>query len=763
MKGMRGLRSVKWETFLTVVVIIIFCVAGTFSASTIIEENNEIKEMLAAGGGYEMSPRQHAWLFFYIALMGISGLGLVGMLFSKIENLEKISRENEAMTSMLRPRMAAVESAKDGIGITDADGKIRFANKALALYHGYENVGDLSGRAWHMLYTEEQKSWMETEVLPILKINGYWAGHCRGLRRDGSEFIQDMAMTHLEDGGWVWVLRDYSEMMETITTSNRRLAAIEAAGDGIGLVDREGRLSYINRALMDLHAIPGESIGDYVGKPWENLYTPQGREEIHQKVMPLLRKNKHWKGEAPLKRADGKVIFAEMSLTLLPDGGLIGTARDISDRKKAEKEKDDLQKQFFQAQKMEAIGRLAGGIAHDFNNILASMLGYAEFLTEDLDPVSKQHKFAQQIMSGGMQAKKLVEQILTFSRRKESARDVLILSEAVNETANILRATIPPTITLDIQVNTSDSSISANSSQISQVLMNLCVNARDAMESEEGILAIHIDRVAGVEVTPESITSDSVPEANYAPESRFHGANGNETMVLIGHVGRNSDYVRVRVIDNGCGMTRDVMDHIFDPFFTTKDMDRGTGLGLSTVHGMIAGHQGAIIVKSCPGKGTCFELYFPAIEVRAEESRGRTGVADTKEHGIDGAKVLLVEDEVAVRGMMLQMLERIGCEAQECVSGSDALDTLRKNPGYYDVILSDHLMPGMTGLEMAKEMRKGGVDIPIILLSGYSKEKLVDAMNDRESSIDAFLRKPTDSRTLSETIKDVLQGRRKAA
>lgn len=760
---MKTLQRIKPEILLTAIVIIIFCVAGSVSAFSIIEENNKIREVAAGGQSYEASPEEHAFLFFYIVLMAFSGFALMALLITKIGRLEKMHLENQRIMGLLQPRMAAVESAKDGIGIADAEGNIRFVNRALALYHGYDNVEDLSGRPWHVLYTENQKSWMETEVLPILEIRGYWAGHCRGLRRDGSEFIQDVAMTYLEDGGWVWVLRDYSEMIETITTSNRRLAAIEAAGDGIGLVDREGRLTYINKALMELHAIPREGIDDYIGQPWEKLYTAQGIEEIHRKVMPLLRKNKHWKGEAPLKRADGKIIFAEMSLTLLPDGGLIGTARDISDRKKAEKEKDDLQKQFFHAQKMEAIGRLAGGIAHDFNNILASMLGYAEFLTEDLDPASKQHKFAQQIMSGGTQAKKLVEQILTFSRRKESARDILMLSEAVNETANILRATIPPTITLDIQINTGNSEISANSSQISQVLMNLCVNARDAMEKEEGILAVHVDRVAGRDITPETIVSDSSPAANYAPESRLYEASRNETTVLIGHVGRDSDYIRVCVIDNGCGMTREVMEHIFEPFFTTKDMDRGTGLGLSTVHGMIAGHQGAIIVKSCPGKGTCFELYFPAVEARAETARGKAGVADVRTHGIDGAKILLVEDEAQVRSMMMQMLERIGCEAQECVSGPSALDILREKPGYYDIILSDHLMPGMTGLEMARELRKGGIDIPIVLLSGYSKEKLTEALNDKEAGIEAFLRKPTDSRTLSETINGVLRDRRKAA
>ncbi|HEY8189750.1 MAG TPA: PAS domain S-box protein, partial [Micavibrio sp.] len=522
--------------------------------------------------------REHIYLFSSVIVMGISGLGLIALLLHKINTLESAYQRTSSIMSLLEPRMAAVESSKDGIGITDAEGNISYVNHALARHYGFSDASELIGESWTMLYSPQQAEWMTTEVMPVLAEEGHWQGHCTGLRRDGSEFYQDMTMTLLDDHGWVWIVRDYSEMMETMMVSNRRLAAIEAAGDGIGLVDREGRLTYINKALMNLHAIKPENLDQFIGQPWSNLYSLKGQVDINEKVMPLLRRVGHWKGEAPIRRTDDQIVFAEMSLTLLPDGGLIGTARDITDRKQAEKEKEHLQKQFFQAQKMEAIGRLAGGIAHDFNNILASMLGYTEFLMEDIDPATKQHHFARQIMHGGRQAQNLVEQILAFSRRKESERSKLDITEAVGETVTMLRATLPSTISLDLQINADNAEINANATQISQILMNLCVNARDAMHDERGVLKITIDRLPGADCHYTALLADEVPEINYTPGSRFVDTTDQSTVLLLGCVARNAAYVRIAVEDTGCGMNRAVMEQIFEPFFTTKDIDKGTGL-----------------------------------------------------------------------------------------------------------------------------------------------------------------------------------------
>lgn len=715
-------------------------------------------------GEGEYAGEKHMWLFASVMIMGVSGLGLIALLLHKISTLEIAYEEKQKIAGLLEPRMAAVESSKDGIGITDPDGNIRYVNKALSQFHGFENPDELIGKNWHVLYSADQTEWMEAEVLPALRRQGHWQGHCTGLRKDKSQFYQDLTMTHLENGGWVWIVRDYSEIMDAMNTSNRRLAAIEAAGDGIGMVDREGCLTYINRALMNLHGITDELLGEYIGQPWENLYTPEGKEDIHQKVMPHIQQYGHWKGEAAIRRTDDKVVMAEMSLTLLPDGGLIGTARDITDRKKSEKEKEQLQKQFFQAQKMEAIGRLAGGIAHDFNNILASMLGYAEFLIDDLDPASKQHHFARQIMQGGRKAQHLVEQILAFSRRKETNRAAIDMGEAVNETAAMLRATLPPMIMLDVQITPQNVEINANATQISQILMNLCVNARDAMTDERGELKVTVDRMRGADFQYPSCISDAVPGINYTPETQFASSDSDATVLLVGTLSRNDEYICVSVADTGCGMDRQVMEHIFEPFFTTKELDKGTGLGLSTVHGLVAGHQGALVVRSTPGKGTRFELYFPAAarSLSPVENMTEEEGASSRMPVAAGKHILLVEDENTVREMLTHMLRRMGCEVNCCQAGDEAIDHLRENPEKYDLVLSDHMMPNMTGVELAQEIHVDFPDLPVVLISGYSPKKLEDAMA-INPSIRAVLKKPVTGKKLRETVENILMKTRQAA
>lgn len=565
-------------------------------------------------------------------------------------------------------------------------------------------------------------------------------------------------MTALEDGGHVWVVRDYTEVMESTALASKRLAAIEAADDGIGLVDSEGNITYINKALMCLHGIEKEDLGNYIGQKWESLYNGAGQEEVKNNILPLLKKEGYWKGDAPILRKDGETVYAEMSLTLLNDGGFIGTARDITSRKKAEQEKEDLQTQFFQAQKMEAIGRLAGGIAHDFNNILASTLGYAEFLLEDLPAESKEHHFASQIMSGSLQAQGLVEQILAFSRRNEGAKDIVDLVESVGETGAMLKAMMPSSIELKIEVDEAEAPVSGNATHISQTLMNLCVNAIDAMGEEHGCLSIHIDRKNGDDTGYPDMLVDEPLTADEAPPVHISDVNG-AILLKLGKLVRDQDYARLQVSDTGTGMPREVMEHIFEPFFTTKPVDHGTGLGLSSVHGIMTAHNGAVVVESHEGRGTSFTLFFPISENAG--ARDLVSLDDKNSCGGTGY-VLLVEDEERVRDMLLQMIDRLGYQAHACEDGDVAVDHLRENPERYDLIISDYTMPRMNGAEMAKELEGDFPDLPIIMLSGYSKRRLKNVMAENQS-IKAVLRKPVKRDVLSKHIHTVLQEKKAAA
>ncbi len=702
--------------------------------------------------------REHWGLLFAILSMTIAGLGLIILFILKLKKLERLNAEKQKIMGLLEPRSAAIEASMDGIAIMDAEGDIRYANKSLADGHAYERPEDLVGCSWTVLYTSEQKKWFEQDVFPILEEEGQWHGHCRGLRQDLTEYYQDISISKVADGGMVFVARDYTEFLESTALSNRRLAAIEAARDGIALMDPDGKLTYLNKSFQDLHGIEEDALHGYLGCFWENLHQGEGQENIIETVIPTLQKEGYWRGMASIER-EGGTIHTEIAITKLSDGGLVATLRDITDRLKADDEKEELQKQFYQAQKMEAIGRLAGGIAHDFNNILASMMGYTEFLLEDLTDQPKQQKFAHQIMRGGMQAKHLVEQILSFSRRQESARISLDLIETVHETVAMLRSTLPATVSLKTDINLDDAYIEANQTQISQTLMNLCVNAVDAMDDEHGALNICIDRMSAGKTIHSEMLADEIPAAEASPLVRLKDTDSKNCTVLeLGTLARDQDYICLSVSDTGIGMPHELMEHIFEPFFTTKSVDKGTGLGLASVHGVMAGHQGAMVVESTVEEGTVFRLYFPASDAETSALSVDEGGSAKKGTG----RILIVDDEEMVREMLLQRLHRLGYEAFACEAGDEAIDHLRENPGHYDLILSDHMMPRMTGLEMASHIHGDFPDLPIIILSGYSKKKLEDEM-EKNSSIRAILKKPADVQTLLNTINAVLGAKRAAA
>lgn len=702
---------------------------------------------------------QDRFLILSLITMCGSGIGLIVLLLLKLRNLQVVRGQRDQAVDTLVSRMVAIESAKDGVAIIDPAGKLSYANNVFQKLYGYDSLESIQGKDWHDLYDQLEREWLEAETFVPLMTSGHWHGNSVGLRRDGSTFHEDLSITQMQDGGRVFIIRDNTEEMESADLSGKRLAAIEAAGDGIGLVDANGNLIYINRALMALHGIDTIHVDDYIGKSWTGLYTSKGKEEVKNKVLPLLYERGYWKGDSPIVRQDGSVIYAEMSLTLLPDGGFIGTARDISDRKKAEEEKETLQNQFFQAQKMEAIGRLAGGIAHDFNNILASIMGYTEFLLEDLDEKSKQHHFARQIMHGTTRAGTLVEQILSFSRRRDATQTPIGLARIIKETVSLLRATTPPTIALDTQFDDEDAVISGNPTQISQTIMNLCVNARDAMTDDKGVLSVKLHNYYGADLPCQDMMAEGEIDPSAPARVSMKSLPGGRTRLTVGNLECGKSYACLSVSDTGCGMDRETMERIFEPFFTTKAVDKGTGLGLATVHGIVLGHRGAIIVTSKPGSGTTFDIYFPILE---EEKKANESAMKIQSAERGTGRILIVEDQASVRDMTTQRLSRIGYESHACVSGDEALAHLRENPGHYDLVLSDYSMPKMSGVELAEHIRNEFPDLPLLLITGFDQGKLELAM-EQNPVIKGVLRKPVDSEKLSDAIRDVLARARQAA
>lgn len=545
---------------------------------------------------------------------------------------------------------------------------------------------------------------------------------------------------------------------ETFELSNTQIVAIEASSDGIGIMDRDKKLLYMNRALRELHGISEEEADQYIGKDWKELYNDRGKAHIEGNVYPILNSLGEWRGESLIKRKDNKIIEAELSLTMLPDEkGMIGTARDITHKRQAEQENRELQRQIHQAQKMEAVGRLAGGVAHDFNNILAAVVGYAEFLSEDLAKQKKQKEFADNILMAGQKGKALVDQMLEFSRRKESQMTVVNLSEVISETVSM----ISPGLSKSIQLKTEfyydkPAYVNGDSSQISQALMNIIVNAVDAIEDEKGDITISLFLVDPDEETYEGMLADEYLSGNEMPPIRIQEVGPGHTNLELSRLKRGQSYFQVSITDTGTGMSEAIMEHIFEPFFTTKPVDKGTGLGMANAHGAIVAHHGALIIDSILMEGTTFDLFFPQAQYINDMSLLSETEEETRLADFAGVSILLIDDRQDVLNMMQTLLARAGFDCIAKSSAIEALEYLKKNSDHVDLVITDQNMPKMTGVELVEQCSVDYPDLPFIIISGYSNEKLQKIRVDYPS-IKATMRKPVKKDTILRTINRVLK------
>lgn len=534
-----------------------------------------------------------------------------------------------------------------------------------------------------------------------------------------------------------------------------RLAALEMAREGILILGCDYEVIYVNRALCMMTGVDSSQRENMLGKPWCVLFSEADFEIVGEDIVPEIQEQGFWIGDFPIYREDGSVVNTEMSFTRVPDGGLVGTIQDVSDKQKAEDEKRALEEQFYQAQKMEAIGRLAGGIAHDFNNILASMNGYAEFLLDDLEEESEQRKFAQNILAAGVQARELVDQMLAFSRHADSASETVDICDAVKEVLSMLASTLPRTVELYDNLAVKRAIINGNATQISQLLMNLCVNAQDAMEGENGKLTISMEHVTSDEINiTDEVLRDELPCVGEAPYLMIEDIHPGSVRLILSHMQVGIPYIKLHIEDTGSGMSRAVMEHIFEPFFTTKPVDKGTGLGLATVHGVVTSHQGFMTILSVIGEGTAFDLYFPLIESEVEEAPVPELCSEQGQIQKMGT-ILLVEDQEDVRVMMMQMLSRLGYDAICAVSGRDGLEVVRENPKKYDLVITDHNMPEMTGQEMIECLHREFPKMPFIMLSGYNDKQIQEIVNNHPA-IKSVLKKPVSKSVLAQNINDAL-------
>lgn len=500
-----------------------------------------------------------------------------------------------------------------------------------------------------------------------------------------------------------------------------RLLADNAA-DVIWTTDTSLKTTFISPSIKELRGYTPE---EAMAESFEKMLVSSFLEKAHDAFLKAAQSSTPiiFEGEQPCK--DGSTVWVEMIVhNLFNDSGnrigLIGTSRNITERKSAEKEKAELESQLFQAHKMEAIGTLAGGIAHDFNNILAAILGYTEMASDNTPDDSPAKYQLEQVLKAGNRAKELVKHILSFSRKEIQKHIPVPIYQIVKDALKLLRASIPATIELKQNIDPQCGNILADPTQIHQVLMNLCTNAAQSMDENGGVLEVGL-------ISIQLSADDSINEPELKP----------------GH------YVQLTVKDSGMGIDQKNLDRIFDPYFTTKEVGKGSGMGLAVVIGIVKSHDGLIRVDSKPGKGTTFFVNFPRIKQQIQEE-----VKDTAPLPLGNENILIVDDEKSIVDMTKQRAERLGYLVTAKTSSMEALELFRSKPDAFDLIITDQTMPELTGEKLAMRLMEIRPDIPIIICTGYSSK--MDAEKANSIGISAFIMKPVDIKEFAKTIRQVL-------
>ncbi len=616
---------------------------------------------------------------------------------------------------------ALVDASLDGVVTLDEDGRILGFNRAAERIFGYPRAQVEGRSAFEMLvppsargrYRGALAHYLAGGTSPVVGRRV----ETTGLRADGSEFPVELAVSPMAVGKrrlFTAYVRDITEgkrQEASLRESERQFRALfEGVGDPMVIADDAGRYVDVNPAACSLHARDRQEL---LGR---RLTEFAERGSDLERAWLSLKEQRRLKGEYRLARpnAEAREIEFEITAELLPGRHLV-SLRDVTERKQ-------LEAQFRQAQKMEAVGRLAGGVAHDFNNLLGVITGYGELLLRSLPAGSQERGRAQDILKAAARAAGLTRQLLAFSRRQVLQPRVFDLNAVVADVEGILHRLIGDHVTLPTRLDADLGRVKADPGQIEQVLMNLVVNARDAMPG-------------GGTITIETRNADL--DEVYARE----------------HLGsRLGPYVLLKVSDDGTGMDAETQRHIFEPFFTTKKKGQGTGLGLATVYGIVKQSGGYIWVDSAPGIGTTVQVFLPRVTEAAEANARPVAESPVPQGGRE--TVLLVENEDMLRAMMREVLESSGYRVLEAGNGDQAVSVGADFAGPIHLVLTDVIMPGLSGPEAARRLVHTRPDLRVLFTSGYPDEAL-----GREGILEdgiPFLAKPFTHEALGHKVREVL-------
>ncbi|WP_310600323.1 PAS domain S-box protein [Desulfobulbus sp.] len=548
---------------------------------------------------------------------------------------------------------------------------------------------------------------------------------CNGLHEDdgGAWVFVKASPLHDQSGrivGAIASIRDITDRKFTEEKLKKSVAwfkaLFNATSDSVILINSDGTILDLNenaarRRSLDADALRGKNLFEHLPSAAAAMRRQTIDRVLHERRLveyEEYREGKHYLVRLyPIMDNLGRVIQ------------VAGFSRDITESKKAEEEKDKLQTQLTQSQKMEAIGTLAGGIAHDFNNILGAILGYTEMARDHVPSDSLAFKHLERIQEAGERAGALVKQILAFSRQADAKRIPVLPSQVVREAVKLLRPSLPATISIELELEDAIRPIFANPTQVHQILINLCTNAFHAMEHSGGILKLVLKN-------RELSASDLQHRPEIAP-------------------GR---FVELAVGDTGIGIPPEIREKIFDPYFTTKEVGKGTGMGLAIVHGIVTSHNGLITCDSEVGKGTVFRVHFPVAEhITCTAAKSEAAPVGTE-------RILFVDDEEMLVELGTLMLERLGYKVTARTNSLEALVTFQNQPDAFDAVITDHTMPGITGSDLALRILQIRPDMPIILCTGYSN--LISEEKARLLGIRGFAMKPLAQKDVALLLRSLL-------
>ncbi|OGV53955.1 MAG: hypothetical protein A2X45_21535 [Lentisphaerae bacterium GWF2_50_93] len=610
-----------------------------------------------------------------------------------------------------------------GIYLTDPKGNCIYANEKWLEMAGM-TLDEALGGGWIKALHPDDRDNVISSWNKMVESNGRWSLEYRFRTPSGKSTTMLGLAAEMRDEngnitGYVGTNIDITERKraeESLYRSEQEYRTLaDNLPDVIARFDRQFRHVYVNRHIESVTKL---HVSDFIGRTNRDLKMPEDLVSLwEQSIRRVFDTGQIARIEFDVPSTSGIMSFESR---LVPEFSSDGTVKSVMSIARDITERKHLEERLRQSEKMEAIGQLAGGIAHDFNNQLAGIMGYAEMLVARLDDKNLR-EYAENIFRASRRAADLTRNMLAFSRKGKYLTVPVNVHTLIEEVISILTHSIDKKIEIKRKLSASPAMINGDPTQLQNALLNLAINARDAISGQGEIIFI-----------TENISMNEV----------FDNEDVKNTI--------KGPYMKICVSDNGVGMDKDTINHIFEPFYTTKDIGKGTGMGLASVYGTVKNHNGVVKVDSKPGKGSVFSLYFPVLE----DAVANEEVKSESVKNLHGLRILLVEDEQIVSDMVASMLRSLGHKVIACYDGIEAVEFYRKSSKSIDIVILDMVMPKMSGKEAFITLKDINPGIRVILSSGYSIDG--DAQSIIDAGAKAFIQKPFNMKDLSKCIEDAL-------